>query len=173
MPAKKGPTVLILTLLFLLVFIGGIRYGQSIETTNKKTQVMLSLTPTQKPSTEPVSGVKVTFKTYSNKSCGISFLYPSTITLAKQSTDEARFAQGEDLALSVSCKKGAGLPEDMKKVTTSEAQFQSKTLKVQSYMVGGSHLVFFPVVHPTSGKTVNFLLDKDLYKLLETSLAFD
>ncbi len=173
MPAKKGPVILVLLLLFLLVFIGGIRYGQHVELQNKKTLVMLSLTPPPKPSVLPEAMKKVTFISYSSKSCGVSFLYPSTVTLAKESTDEARFTQSETVALSMSCKKSVSLPSDMKKVTTSEAVFQKKTIKVQAYNAGTTRLIFFSIQNPVNGKIVNFLLDKDLYKLLESSFQFN
>ena len=171
MPAKKGPMFLILLLVLTLVLVLGIRYGQHIELQNKKNLAILSLTPSRNPSP---SSIKISFKTYSNKSCGLSFLYPSSITLAKESTDEARFTQaGSQVAITMSCKKDVKLPSGIQKVTTSEAQFQKKNIKVQSYIVNGSPLFFMPVTNPSTSKVVYFLLDKNLFPLLEKSLSFN
>ena len=102
MDKKIGPYILLFTLTIVLIFIVGVRYGQNVEKTNKAVNTyLLSITPTKTvPTTPPLQ-----FQTYTSKSCGISFLYPDSLTKVEESSTSAQFNQGEETAIKFICEK--------------------------------------------------------------------
>ena len=69
---KPGPYVLLISLSLILIFILGVRYGQSVEKTNKKIDFILSITPTRQPTPTPTLG----FQEYKSKKWGIKYTFP-------------------------------------------------------------------------------------------------
>ncbi len=139
---KKGPTVLLIVLIIILVFILGVRYGQRVEKTNKSVAALLSIPPTKPQPTQP----PVTFKTYSGKACGAQFLYPSTLDLAKESSTSVQLVENELVMLDVNC------------VASPSAVSKDKKFAIK--------------FNPQTGKSVYFSLSEDLLPLFETSVKF-
>lgn len=91
---KNGPFYLISGLLLILFFIVGVRYGQSVEKTNKKISAVLSTTP--KP-------IKYDYKNYRNDLCNMEFSYPSNLKIGKETTSSAEFNSKNKKILNFSC----------------------------------------------------------------------
>jgi len=85
MSKKSGPYILLVTLLLVLALILGIRYGQSVEKTNKKVDCVLSITPTL-PSPSPTP---ITYQDFKSKKSGIKYTFPSNLNIKESTTSSA------------------------------------------------------------------------------------
>lgn len=79
---RKKPYIFITSLLAVLFFIIGVRYGQNVERSNKKIDYLLSLTPTQ----TKLSPTPVKITEYKTKRWGIRIKYPENLEI-KESTN--------------------------------------------------------------------------------------
>ncbi len=167
---KKGPYILITILIILLVFVLGVRYGQRVERTNKIINYLISLppSPTAEPSQKPVE-----FQTYSNKVCGIQFLYPNS-WLSSQSTPEARFTDKNGTTILIGCEQPN--PIDIKlgdeKIATEEVNFKNKTMTFKIQDAGSRTYYMFKFINPKNSKSIFVDVDKSFYPLFEKSLEF-
>lgn len=165
---KPGPWILIITIVVVLVFILGIRYGQQVEKTNKTISYVLSIAPTQKPTDVPLN-----FKTFVSKICGISFLYPSTLKAENATSQSAQFIQNKQTQLAFSCdKKNPFIVSNDTNVATAEVQFQGKKIKIQTKQDNNQKIFFLTLLNPLNVKTIFFQIDEKLLPLLESSLKF-
>lgn len=170
MNAKKGPLILIVFLIVVLVFVLGVRYGQRVEMTNKTVSLALSLTPAG----PTVTKSPLQFATYTSKDCGVEFLYPSSVSLIKRSTEEAKLSQDSALAVAFSCAKNPSFApffED-KSVVTSQVTFQKQVYKARVRKTDSQKYLFFTLRNPLTGKTVSLAVEEKLYPLLQSSLIF-
>ena len=167
MPKKLLPYFFLLFLVIILVFIIGVRYGQRVEKTNKTIDYVLSLTPT-KPVTSPKP---VEYKKYVNSTCGIEFLYRSTMT-KKESTVSAVFTEDGEEKLEIDCFPQSQLLEVLKdkNVATAEIEFQNK--KIESKVIKNKDVYVFSIAHPKTKKQLNISINKNLYPLFERTLEF-
>ncbi|MBI2051367.1 hypothetical protein HYT33_01250 [Candidatus Roizmanbacteria bacterium] len=170
MQPKKGPFILLFSLLLVLIFIVGVRYGQRVEQTNKTVSYLLSLTPSAPTPTEG----PLRFQTYEHKPCGLQFIYPSTISKKNEASDEAAFEQKKHTLLAFSCQKNPKLLSffEGEKVATEEIKFQKRTLRVKTRSEEGQKLILLTLQNPLNGKTVYLMVDEKLYPLFESSLIF-
>ena len=136
------------SLTIILVFIIGIRYGQHVEKQNKKVETIKTPlpSPTQKP-----KELRLSFIPYFHKQCGLSFLYPSTLDLSKETSTSAQFKQDNVLKMAFSCNTINPFITNMKedKMATDVAKFNVVT-----------------------GKRNYFYISKELLPLLESSIKF-
>ncbi len=166
MRQKRGPYIFLIILIIVLVFILGIRYGQSVEKTNKVIDYFLSLPPT-KPQTTPAP---LRFETYTNKVCGIKFLYPSFLKKEEDSSDSARFAEKNITVLVLSCKEKnevLSLLED-KNIASQEITLKEK--KVTAKLNKNNFI--FEFKNPKNHKTLYLLINQNLFPLFESSLQY-
>lgn len=140
---KRGPIVLILGLIFILIFILGLRYGQRVERTNKVVDYLLSLPPTKPP--EPTQE-SLAFKDYIHKGCGVQFLYPTSLTLQNESSTSALFTEKKREQIKLKC--------DSKIIAAS-----TEAGLLRRY-------------NPRNGKMVTIMVDESLQSLVEKSLEF-
>lgn len=171
MNLKRGSIFFLLFLFIILVFIVGVRYGQRVEKTNKIINYLISLPPTQtpQPTQKPVE-----FQTYSNKSCGIQFLYPNFLTKIQEASTGARFTEGNDTTLTVECDKKSVMKSILEDQTiaTQEVTFKNKKITVKAEAVGGKEILVFNYINPKNNKMIFIYVDKSLYPLFEKSLEF-
>lgn len=139
---KSGPYILLFILAVILVFIIGVRYGQRVEKANKVVSSFSTITPTRKPTEPPLE-----FKTFENKTCGITFLYPSALSVQKEGSVSAVLGKNKKHTIAFSCEKA------------NPFATESGELLLKKF-------------NPQNGKFVYFLLSKELSPLLETSLKF-
>ncbi|GIW64522.1 MAG: hypothetical protein KatS3mg092_0455 [Patescibacteria group bacterium] len=70
------PYLFLLTLIIILVFIIGVRYGQQVERVNKTINYLLSITPSKSPTPTPTWTI-IQYKTKT----GIKINYPSFLKI--------------------------------------------------------------------------------------------
>jgi hypothetical protein len=147
---KPGPYILLFTLTLVLIFIVGVRYGQNVEKTNKTiSNYLLSITPTKPiPTVLPLA-----FQTYQSKTCGISFLYPNSLTKEKETSQSAQFNEGKETVVSFDCEKNNYL-------TPAAAS-------------SGGQMTTIMKTNPKNGKRIIFTVKKNLLPLIESSLQFN
>jgi hypothetical protein len=165
-PMKKAPVILLVLLLMICVFVGGIRYGQKVANTDAVVSyIKTHLKPSPTPSPLPLTG----FKTYKNNGCGVQFLYPDSLVVKKDASDEAILEdKGTKKVLSVACPKGVITPL-VTKVSTAEMTFKNKSLKV--FITEDKYLTF-NLRNPQNGRNIAVSLDKKLYELFENTLQY-
>lgn len=164
MKNKTTPYLFLIFLTVLLFFILGFRYGQKVENTNKINQLLVSVppSPTSQPTSPPLA-----FKIYKNEGCGISFLYPTSFSLEKESSSGALFFEKKDAKLSFDCTK--------KEKTNTASSTSSAKLKFQNQTLSAlqeENRYVFDLKNPITYETIAFSIDKSLYLLLEKSLEF-
>jgi len=165
---KLGPYIFIAVLVVVLFFILGVRYGQKVEKTNKTIDYLISLTPAKSPTPVPVG-----FKLYSNKVCGLSFLYPNTISLDKNATDTAEFLQDNKLKIKIDCaKKNISPTMAETKIATEEVMLKNKKTIVTVSHDAQEFLYQFSLKNSINLKNIDIIIEKNLYPLFEKSLEF-
>ncbi len=145
MPSKPGPYIFIFTLITVLLFIIGFRWGGQVEKANKAINFFLSLPPTKPPA--PTSP-PLEFKTYTHQECGLSFLYPAFFKIEKESSITATL-KNENKFLNFNCKKNNSLEP------TIDPKYKT-----------------FEKLNPKNNKNIVFVVEKSLLPLLEKSLEF-
>lgn len=98
MGCRRIPYIVLLVLLLLLTFIGGIRYGREVVQKDAIISYLLTLTPI--PS---ITSPAVNYQVYEHKQCGVSFTYPSTLIKEKESSISAVFKTNTETVLTVTC----------------------------------------------------------------------
>ena len=164
MKNRITPYLFLIFLTVLLFFILGFRYGQKVENTNKMTQLLVSIppSPTSQPTSPPLA-----FKTYRNEGCGISFLYPASFSLEKESSVGAIFFGKKAAVLSLDCTKKESV-NTLSATNPAKLKFQNQTISAQEE---GNRYVF-DLKNPITYITTTLSIDKSLYPLLEKSLEF-
>lgn len=166
--SKLGPYIFIAVLMVVLFFILGVRYGQKVEKTNKTIDYFISLTPAKSPTPVPIG-----FKLYLNKICGLSFLYPSTISLDKNATDTAEFLQDNKLKIKIDCAKKIVSPTLAEtKIATEEIMLKNKKVIVGISRNDQEFLYQFSLKNTINLKNIDVIIEKNLYPLFEKSLEF-
>ncbi len=174
MKIKRASIVLLLILVIVLIFIVGVRYGQKVEKTNKIVNYLISIPPsaTLQP-TQP----KVEFKKYTNKACGVEFLYLSQFEKLQESSEAASIG---DINRSIAflCNKNQDKNYNLirylndPKTATAEVTFQKKKISGKTLEAGAENIYIFSLKNPLNAKTTYFGVSKSLYPLFEKSLEF-
>ncbi|NTU46034.1 hypothetical protein HGA88_00210 [Candidatus Roizmanbacteria bacterium] len=168
---RKNPYVPFLfmgVLVMILIFVGGVRYGTSVEKTNKKIAFILSITPT--PRLSPSVAPTVSFQTLRLPTCGISFLYPTVYTLQKSASDEAVLQeQGKDI-LSLNCQDPLQSLKIESPKTASESVKLSTTTVAFTTPQPGMYLFTFQ--NPMNRRKIQATVSKTYFDLFETTLEF-
>jgi hypothetical protein len=165
---KIGPYIFIAILVIVLFFILGVRYGQKVEKTNKTIDYIISLTPAKTPTPPPIG-----FKPYSNNVCGLSFLYPDTLSLDKDATDTAEFFQDKKLKIKIDCtKKNISPMVAETKIATEEIILKNKKMIVKISHNDQEFLYKFSLKNSINLKNIEVTIEKNLYPLFEKSLEF-
>jgi hypothetical protein len=168
MNQRVVPYVFLAVLAVIGALIGGVRYGQHIEQTNRNTSMALSITP-PKPSPTPSS---ISYLKYTDEVCGIEFIYPNTIATGGEHAFSAStyLHQGNRPVLMAQCDNSTLEPQDVKSTASREAML--KTQKIVRVEYGNGQEYYFSLIHPQTKKKIYFMVDKNLYPLFEGSLQF-
>ena len=84
---KTKPYLFLFSLVVILAFILGVRYGQKVEKSNKIIDAFLKLpSPTMLPTPTPISYIE-----YKSKKWGLKFTYPSNLEIKEDATMPAVF----------------------------------------------------------------------------------
>ena len=178
MSKKTIPYIFLSLLILLLIFIGGVKYGQRVERTNKVISYLLSITPSPRPDTPtPVSSKPAPLNTI--ESCGISFVYPGTIKVEQNSRGAiVNEYQGETFhtIATISCSdafiNNFLLPDtrqdiDISTMAASLKQKRGSNFKIYKNKDG----LRLKVIHP-NGTFISMDFDEDLLPLIDASLQF-
>lgn len=167
MKLKKASLILLLSLFIVLVFIVGIRYGQRVERTNKLIDRLVSIppSPTRQPTQAPLR-----FRSYLNKTCGITFLYPDYFEVKKSSTS-AVFEDEEKEQIEFTCDKNTRMIEVLQDedIATTEVSFKQKKIIVKNT---NETIYVFSFLNPKNGKRIYTAIVQQLFPLFEKSLEF-
>ncbi len=167
---RKAPYIFLLVLFIIVVFLVGINYGKQVEKANKAIQFVLSITPSVAATPLPIK--PITFNTYKQLTCGVQFLYPDTLEVEKESTNEAVFSSKEDASsLQVICEKSNELISIINdpKIATAEVKFKTVTLKAREETEDS---LTFQIRNPRNGKQIYVRIHKNLYPLFENTLQY-
>ncbi len=174
---KLGPYLLITTLLLIITFTFGVKYGRKVEETNKAIKVILSITPTSSPSPTPTEK-PLEFLEYSHQSCGIKFLYPQTLSETNQSSKSAKFINKKTNLelLSFWCeKKKKPLLQDLikdEKTASEELKLKKKKITVVLKRKNKIDYYLFSIKNPINSKYLTISIAKPLYPLFEKTFQF-
>lgn len=162
---KKGPYILILSLVIILIFIFGFQYGKHVESTNKSLNYILSITPTSKKLNVDTKNSIVAYKKYINSQCGISFVYPITIHISDQASPEAKADLKDKNIILVNCQ--SDLPEV--KGSSSEAKLDNKNA-IKYTETNSSYIYYY--IHNVNNKRISIKIPKDLDSLIVQTFKF-
>lgn len=173
---KLRPYMFLLVLILVIIFILGVRYGQRVEKNNKVIEWYLTRMPTP---TTPITPTlpEVAYDTYKDKTCGVSFLYPKNLK-AEVSTASAVFKSGDGMTeLTVQCDRQQNkliTQLDTEKLATKEMTFkQQKIQGREGQLNSGKSMVGFTIRNPINNEFILFILNKNLYPLIEKTLQFE
>lgn len=181
---SSWPYILLFVLILMLIFFSGVKYGKKIEEVNKVVRIMMSITPTPSPvppTTQPTD-VPIAFETFSSDLCGVSFLYPNTLTRVKNTdvpfgTFEFRDSSNNP-AIRIWCTPQNSAiaffpipfePLDESPFATGSARIANQTVRTTTLQ--NKKATTFVLKHPQV-RNVGVLVDNNLLPLIEQSLKF-
>lgn len=172
MSRKSVPYVFLLLLILVLIFIGGVKYGQSVEEANKTIKYVLSITPTRPvPTLLPTKSIA--YKTFNDDYCGVKFLYPTNLTpvyyygvgqTIKFVEDEAAITD-KTTHIEITCNGLNGFYSFIEKATSVSATLNNE--KIILYEKNNTY--GFLSESKTSQIKIAVMLSKELYPLIESS----
>ncbi|OGK35343.1 hypothetical protein A3A93_04790 [Candidatus Roizmanbacteria bacterium RIFCSPLOWO2_01_FULL_38_12] len=165
---KKGPYLLIAALILILFFIGGVQYGKAVEKTNKAIETILSTTPA--PSNITSQPKNITFSRFEHKECGVSFVYPSLLSVVNESSTGARLAN-KTITDKIDLVCGTDFSEDSVEGSqaTSSALISGVTASISKL---DNNVIKINITHPKTGQKIRFKLNNELEILLKDTLIF-
>ena len=171
MGKKVRPYILVASLILILIFILGVRYGQTVEKADKKTRFLISIPPTKAvPSEKPLN-----FKTFTSPGCALTFLYPSTLSVEKETSVSAKLTKDRKTVLEFSCQKisPTEILKGKDKLATPSLTFQNKKIAEQVSTKDRSTIHSFTIKNPVTNRDISFKVEENLLPLLERTLKLD
>lgn len=159
---RKLPFYFLGALFILLVFMIGLRYGQQVERVNKITSYLISIppSPTKTPTLPPFSLIA-----YHHKNCDVSFSFPNSFHIEKETSMSANLVEGKTTHLTLSCDPKTIIPaQDELKTATDELKLQEKAMK---YISLGDNTRF---VYTKNKKNILFTVSSIYLPLFEKSI---
>lgn len=148
---SRGPLVLLIGLILILVFVGGVRHGQRVERYNNTVAYVISLTPPKRPPSPTPTPLSIKYGTLKHKECAFSVLYPNYLKPAKITSNSGELRRGDEAQLAFSCAA--------KKPTFTS--FGSGTSATESAKI-----------NTVTGRRIYFKLNNDLQPLVESSIKY-
>ncbi len=145
-PMKRGPIILIATLILISIFIIGMKYGRRVEQANKTISTILSITPP--PTVIPTKSTPLTFTEYNHEGCGLRFTKPTHFKASKESTLGATLVY-KDQIIAFECPQKQVRELELSDKTTATTSVLLNNKKLQGY---------------TNGQNVRFVTDHPLKK---------
>lgn len=167
---KKGPIILISTLIATLVFIVGVQYGKQVEVTDEAIKELLKRVPSPTVTSAPVPDAH-SYKSLTSKTCGFSFVYPASYKITVISTYSAKLQENTKDVIVFSCdpELDLGFPEKIKFSSTS-AELAGATATLYSSDV--EKWMEFHTNHPTRKAAFSIGFMPDVHLLVEKSFQF-
>ena len=174
---KKLPYIFLFILVIILIFVIGTRYGQSVERTNKVINFIMSITPTKAITPTPMP--TITYLTYTQKGCGLAFLYPSTMTVVTESTSAAQLHSLTDY-IEINCDTAVTpsiqKPQLETQTATESVTFDKKTITavVKTIQFGSNTIAVFEFIvkNPLNNKSIVLKINKQLLPIFERTVQY-
>jgi|GEM_PF-6656860 len=168
---KRGPILLILILFTILIFILGVQYGKSVHIADEVFSLLLSSTPT--PAHPAQTQEDISYKTYTDDVCNISFLYPSTLALKNASSAASLVSTDNMDQIVVQCdKRDDQLLEPRNNVATRSVQLQQFSVIGKEIQTSDGIQIQFSRKHPYNNRLITITVNENLLPLLEKTLEF-
>ena len=162
---KKGPFILISLLVIAMIFILGMQYGKQVEKTDKVIEYILSITPSQTPM--PTDADPIIYKTYLQKDCAVSFVYPSNLLITKEASEESILqSKNKKEVIKLICSENA---PDSPTISSREAKLDREP--AVAYEDNKEHRIEYRVRSP-KGSIIVITVSDQLAPLFENSFSF-
>ncbi len=161
---KKGPYILIGGLFLIVTFIAGLQYGKQVEKANKIITAVLSISPTS-----PQKPLEISYIRFEHAQCGVSFVYPSLISVIKQSSSSALLEnkQAEE-KIELNCDPVVTNVNNINMATES-AKIAGKEVTIN---ILDKKMIDFTLTNSKTGKRIHFVASYNLLPLFEETLTF-
>ncbi len=169
---KKAPYIFLFTLLCIFILILGVNIGKRVEQTNKEISYRLTHAPTRPSITTTPKPLR--FETYTNANCGVQFLYPSSLTLSKETSTSADFQENKTSSLFVTCEKINSLNTviDNKSVKFEDISLLNKQVPAKLVKGTNGEFYIFRIQNPLTKKSISVSVKKTIYPLFKESFQF-
>jgi hypothetical protein len=149
-------------LLLIVIFIVGVKYGRKVAEVDKTIKYLISITPTKAVTPSPLPSI--TYESYLNEDCGIEFLYPSNLSLVKESSTGGQFKNSTD-SLQYSCDFTSAMIKNTSKTATAAVTIQDKEITASK---SGDIYIFG--IQNKKRQTIQFAVSSRLKALIEKTL---
>ncbi len=165
---RKAPYIFLFVLILIIAFIGGLRYGQSVERTNKVVDFILSITPS--PTLKPEPTKPITFKPFSHIGCGIKILLPESTPIVENASVSAVLGNTQS-GISLGCQKKPSSIAQIESgtATASTIQVNGQSVPTQHFTTG---MNVFTIKNPLNAKTIFFAISDNYLPLVTSTLQF-
>lgn len=168
---KRGPIIFILLLVSMLVFILGVQYGKKVNIADEALSIFLSITPSLTPSVSLQPDA--TYDVYRNETCGISFLYPSSLQLRDASSEASLFSSNQSKILTIKClDQLAPSQKPHENIATSSVELQKFSIVGEELEQKEGTYIKFSQKHPYNGRIITAVIRKSLLPLIEKTFEF-
>lgn len=172
---KIGPYLLIITLLLVITFIVGVRYGQRVEKANKAISYILSITPTKVSPSPQITANPYLFHNYHNAACGIEFTLPVSTNLSFNESGKITSiinTKQKITLVHLNCKDAKDTFKKLKNKTKAVKKIKTRSgysQKIESSVDGRSYISLF-IHNYINGKDILLQIYKNLFPLINSSL---
>lgn len=168
MKRNWAPYIFLLFLVLILVFVGGLRYGQSVEKTNKVVDYLLSITPS--PTHKPEPTPAITFETFAHAGCGLTLMIPKSTTIVENASGSATLGTTPDTILFDCQKKPSAISQiETGKASSSALLYKGQTVSNLHFTTG---MNVFTLKNPFTAKNIVFAVSDTYLSLVINTLQF-
>jgi hypothetical protein len=175
MQNRRLPYLFLLLLIFIIIFILGLRRGIEVEKTNKKMNYILSITQTRPTIISPSPYPPVNYLTFQHKGCGLRFLYPSSLEKTKETTTSAQLQSSVGEVLEFTCEKSDTITPtvvDEKIATESVTLVNQQVTAVKKTVDNRIENLDITIKNTQKNIPVRIQISKTLLPLFERTLEF-
>jgi hypothetical protein len=163
-PSKS--IIFLLLLVSVILFLVGINIGRKVEDTNQK----IAITPTKVPAKPTMIPSPLSYETFIQSDCGVTFLYPKNLKESNASSSSASLLSSQE-TLKLTCNT-----KDTTDFTTKKETYKEEgiiTLNGQKVtLYSQNQMTFFLYKNPYNGKNIVFEVSKNLQSLVLKTVEF-
>ncbi len=159
---KKGPYIFLFSLILLITFLFGVKYGRKVERIDKYFYFLLSLTPKQEPSPTPNP---YSFKFFNFKECKLSFVFPENLKFQKNK-QTLKILDRKRLLAEINCFK----EKPQKNLEGKKVELKFKDKKIQGFEKNG--FIFFEYRSKKNNVFYRIKILPELFPLFSGSVQF-
>ena len=164
-----------MALIGVLLFVAGVRHGGKVERENKAIAFYLSMAPTKPPEVtpSPADEREVELLKAPKNTCGVGFMYPSTMTQTRSASGEAQL-DSQKHSIRFSCNIDSPLFDSARDTTLPQEDITiaSRKVKARVQNLGQGKAYSFTLANTFTGKPTAFLIDEGMVTLFGRTLEF-